>query len=199
MSAHGDAAYQELVQRYGHVPASPTLPDLFTSMFMHANVMHLGGNMLYLWIFGDNVEGRLGHVGYLAAYLATGLVAGTIHGIMDPASAVPSLGASGAISGVQGLYLVAYPKNRVRLLLLFFPFVRVVLVPALWIILFWFVLNDLLPSLTRGADVGGVAHRAHLGGAAAGIVLCLALKPFFPDRRDDKGSTRFWRPEDTAP
>src|SRR5215207_449137 len=93
---------ESVVARWAYVPSAPSLETAFTSMFLHGGFLHLAGNMLFLWIFGDNVEARLGSIGYLCAYLATGLVGGLAHGISDPSSAIPSLGASGAISGVQG-------------------------------------------------------------------------------------------------
>ena len=171
--------YERSMVRYTYVPTESSLFTAFTSMFMHADWMHLLGNMLFLWIFGDNVEARLGRVSYLAAYLATGLLAGAAHGLSDVSSAIPSLGASGAISGVQGMYLVAFPRNRVKLLIFFYYIVRVIRVPAIGIMLFWFVLNDLLPTmLARGGPMGGgVAHMAHIGGFASGILLLFLMRP----------------------
>lgn len=166
-----------IVERWAYVPSAPSLQTAFSSMFLHGDWMHLLGNMLFLWIFGDNVEARLGRLGYLAAYLATGLVATVVHGVSDPSSAVPSLGASGAISGVQGLYVVAFPRNRVKLLVWFYV-VTIVYVKAAWVIGLWFVLNDLVPFLFDRTVLGGVAHGAHLGGFAAGLLLCLVLRPF---------------------
>ena len=174
---HGPA-YDAAMRRYTYVPADPSLFTAFTSMFMHADWMHLLGNMLFLWIFGDNVEARLGRVGYLAAYLATGLFAGVAHGLSDVSSAIPSLGASGAISGVQGLYLVAFPKNRVKLLIIYY-IVRVIRVPAIGIMLFWFIMNDVLPTVSSlgRTSGGGVAHMAHIGGFVSGILLCFVMRP----------------------
>src|SRR5262245_55150884 len=117
MSADGPQGYEELVSRYGHVPAAPGFSSLFTSMFMHANLTHLGGNMLFLWIFGDNVEARLGSLGYLAAYLATGIAGGIVDALLREGSAIPGIGASGAISGVLGMYFIGFPKNRVKVLM----------------------------------------------------------------------------------
>ena len=175
----GEAEYQELVTRYGSIPAAPSLPDMFTSMFMHANFMHLGGNMLFLWIFGDNVEARLGHVGYLAAYLATGLAGGLVDAMLRPGSAIPGIGASGAISGVLGMYLIAFPKNRVRMLIWFWFYAGVAHVPAWLVLLFFFVFQNLFPALAGMGRLGsGVAYGAHLGGFAAGVVLFLVLWPW---------------------
>jgi membrane associated rhomboid family serine protease len=180
-SVRGDDGYQALVERWGYVPADPSLVTLFSSMFMHAGFMHLAGNMLFLWVFGDNVEARLGSVGYLAAYLMAGAAATLAFAQADLGSAVPLVGASGAISGVQGLYFVSFPHNRVRLLIIYW-IITVVHVPARVIILFWFVLQDLLPVigfqvLGRGEAGDGVAHLAHLGGFAAGFVLGVVLVP----------------------
>lgn len=162
---------------WAYVPAAPSLSTAFSSMFLHAGWMHLLGNMLFLWIFGDNVEARLGRLGYLAAYLATGFAATLLHGFVDTSSAIPGIGASGAISGVQGLYVVLFPKNRVKLFVAMYV-VTIVHVQALWVILFWFVLQDLLPFLFQTSILGGgVAHAAHLGGFASGILLALALRP----------------------
>jgi membrane associated rhomboid family serine protease len=172
-----DAAYEEVVGRYGYVPAAPTMETLFTSMFMHANLLHLFGNMLYLWIFGDNVETRLGPVGYLAGYLATGAAATLLFGVFNADAAIPLVGASGAISGVQGVYFLAFPRNRVKMLVWFY-YVMVVHVRARLVIGFWFVVNDLLPILLGRAVLGDqVAHAAHLGGFATGLLLAAAVAP----------------------
>lgn len=176
--AGASPALDRSVLDYSYVPADPRLTTAFASMFMHGSWMHLLGNMLYLWIFGDNVEARFGRVAYLALYLATGLLAGVAHGVSDASSAIPSLGASGAISGVQGLYLVAFPHNRVKLLVFFYYMARVIRVPALGIMLFWFVINDVFPTvLSRGgAASGGVAHMAHIGGFVSGVLLALLMR-----------------------
>ena len=181
VSAGGDVAYEALVLRYGEVPVSPSLTGMFTSMFMHADIMHLGGNMLFLWIYGDNVEARLGHVGYLAAYLATGLAGGLLDLAMRSGSAVPGIGASGAISGVLGMYLIGFPKNRVKLFVWFYYYVGVVRVPAWIVLLAFLVLQNLLPALAGGADRGGggIAYGAHLGGFVAGALLFVVLLPVF--------------------
>jgi membrane associated rhomboid family serine protease len=186
-AARGGAGYDAMVERYAYVPAAPNVLTLFTSMFMHGGLMHLVGNMLYLWIFGDNVETKLGSVGYLAAYLASGVVATAAFGVFNANSAVPLLGASGAISGVQGIYFLLFPRNRVRLLVWFY-YVTVVHVKARWIIAFWFVLNDIVvPYVIRGGALGdNVAHAAHLGGFAAGLVVAFAVLP----------AVRNWFPEE---
>jgi membrane associated rhomboid family serine protease len=170
-------ANQAFYARWGYDPAHPRLDALFTHMFLHAGWMHLIGNMLFLWIFGDNVESRLGHVGFLVAYLGTGLAATLTHAAFQGGLVV---GASGAVSGVEGLYLVACPGARVRLLIWFYVFLRIVVVPAWVVVGAFFVLNDLLPVLlkTGGPTGDGVAHWAHIGGLAAGLVTMLILVPF---------------------
>jgi membrane associated rhomboid family serine protease len=175
----GAGRNEAVVERYAYVPASPSLTTALASMFLHGGWLHLIGNMLFLWIFGDNVEARLGSFGYLLAYLATGLVGNLVHGFSDPTSAIPSLGASGAISGVEGLYVVAFPRNRVKLLLFLFYYANIFYVRAVWVIGLWFVLNDLAPYVLGHASAGGVAHGAHIGGLLSGVVLCFALRPFF--------------------
>ncbi len=171
-----EIAYQVFVDRWGSVPAAPTIATMFTSMFMHANLMHLGGNMLFLWIYGDNVEARLGRLGYLAAYLGAGLVGNVVDIAMRSGSTMPGLGASGAISGVMGLYVVAFPRNRVKFFFWIYWFWRTFLIPAWMVILVWFIIvQNVLPALASVET--GVAHGAHLGGFGAGVVLMFLLKP----------------------
>jgi len=145
------------------------LLTLFTSMFMHGGWVHLGGNMLYLWIFGDNVEDRLGHGKYLVFYLLCGLAATFAQLAFSMGSNIPNLGASGAIAGVLGAYLVMFPQGRVRVL----QGQRVIPMPALIVIGFWFVLQLFsgIGSIANIADTGGVAYMAHIGGFIAGFVL----------------------------
>ncbi len=142
---------------------------LFTSMFMHGGWVHLGGNMLYLWIFGDNVEDRLGSGKYLVFYLLCGLGATFAQLAFSMGSNIPNLGASGAIAGVLGAYLVMFPKGSVRVL----QGQRVIPMPALIVIGFWFVLQLFsgIGSIANTADTGGVAYMAHVGGFIAGVVL----------------------------
>jgi membrane associated rhomboid family serine protease len=169
--------FVETIERWGYRPSAPRVETLFTSMFLHAGLMHLGGNMLFLWIFGDNVEARLGHGRYLLAYLATGAAGTLAFGLLHPGGTDPLVGASGAISGVQGMYFLGFPRNRVKLLVFFVFVLQVIHVPARWIIGFWFVVNDLLPMLGRQVT-DNVAHAAHLGGFAAGVVAYLLLRPW---------------------
>ncbi|MBL8103706.1 MAG: rhomboid family intramembrane serine protease, partial [Anaerolineales bacterium] len=137
-------------------------PTLFTSMFMHAGLLHLGGNMLYLWIFGDNVEDRFGHTKFLIFYLLCGLGATFAQLMFSLDSNIPNLGASGAIAGVLGSYILMFPKGRIRVL----QGQRVVQAPALMVIGFWIVLQLFsgIGSIAATTDTGGVAYMAHIGG-----------------------------------
>lgn len=150
------------------------MPTLFTAMFMHSGWAHLLGNMLYLWIFGDNVEDRFGKLIYLIFYLCCGLVATFAQFWVDPNSNIPNLGASGAISGVLGAYLALIPQGKINVLL----GRTITQLPALIVIGFWFVLQFLssFASSSSDADVGGVAYMAHVGGFIAGLILGLAHK-----------------------
>ncbi|MBE0671043.1 MAG: rhomboid family intramembrane serine protease [Anaerolineales bacterium] len=149
-------------------------PTLFTSMFMHAGLLHLGGNMLYLWIFGDNVEDRFGHTKFLIFYLLCGLGATFAQLMFSLDSNIPNLGASGAIAGVLGSYILMFPKGRIRVL----QGQRVVQAPALMVIGFWIVLQLFsgIGSIAATTDTGGVAYMAHIGGFVAGFVLTFLLR-----------------------
>ncbi|MEZ5778004.1 MAG: rhomboid family intramembrane serine protease [Paracoccaceae bacterium] len=156
------------------IPAAVTqggeVRGVFTSMFLHAGIMHLAGNMLFLWIFGDNLEDQLGHLGFLAFYLASGVAAALAHIAADPGSVVPTVGASGAIGGVLGGYLLLFPRAKVDILLIFVIFFRVFTVPA-WIMLgLWFGMQ-IFGGLGTPVEGGGVAYWAHTGGFIAGIIL----------------------------
>ncbi|MGA9902975.1 MAG: rhomboid family intramembrane serine protease, partial [Terriglobales bacterium] len=145
---------------------------LFASMFLHASFLHVAGNMLFLWIFGDNIEDYLGHFNYLVFYLVSGLAAGVTHILLNQTSRIPSIGASGAIAGVMGAYFILYPKARV---LVWFPPIFLFHVPA-WLMLgYWFVMNFLSGTTTAIAETsqssGGVAFWAHVGGFVAGVVM----------------------------
>ena len=148
---------------------------ILTSMFLHGGWSHLFGNMLYLWIFGDNVEDRLGHLGYLVFYIFCGWMATLAHAFSDPASPVPSIGASGAIAGVLGAYLVMFPRARVLTLVPIGMFMRVSELPALAVLGLWFVLQLFSGTLSLGAAghaaATGVAWWAHIGGFVVGMVL----------------------------
>ena len=151
--------------------ATAILP-LFTSMFLHASFLHVAGNMLFLWIFGDNIEDYLGHFTYLVFYLVSGLAAGITHILLNQGSAVPSVGASGAIAGVMGAYFILYPRARV---LVWFPPIFLFHVPA-WLMLgYWFVVNFLSGTASSIAETsqtsGGIAFWAHVGGFVAGVIM----------------------------
>lgn len=165
-------AYDVFVFIHGFKPQLPQLADLFVSLFLHANIMHLFGNMLFLWIYGDNVEHRLGTVGYLLAYLGCGVVATLVHALFALDSPLPLIGASGAISGVLGCYFKWFPRNKVRLLIFFFPvFMDTILVPARVVLFLYLALDNVLPFLARGGAEGGVAYGAHIGGFGSGLAL----------------------------
>jgi rhomboid family protein len=149
-----------------------------TSMFLHGGWLHILGNMWYLWIFGDNVEDRIGHRRFLFFYLACGIAAGLVHYGLNPSSKVPTIGASGAVAGVLGGYFFCYPKARVDILILFFFFIDVITVPAAFVLLFWFILQLFNGVLSLGVGtgaMGGVAWWAHVGGFLAGIFLVRLL------------------------
>lgn len=155
---HGDAT----------ASAIPPWLTLFTSMFLHGGFLHLGGNMLFLWIFGGNVEDRLGHAGYMLFYLFCGMLAGTAQVLAAPTSRLPMIGASGAIAAVLGAYFLLFPTSRVLTLVFLFIFARLVYLPAVLFLGLWFVIQ--LLSLPEGA-AGGVAFAAHVGGFIAGLLL----------------------------
>ncbi len=150
------------------------LPTIFTSMFMHAGWVHLGGNMLYLWIFGDNVEDRFGHIKFIIFYLLCGIAATFAQFAFSTGSNVPNLGASGAIAGVLAAYIVMFPKGNVRVL----QGSQVIQVPALIVIGLWIVLQffNSIGSITDTAQTGGVAYMAHVGGFLAGLVLTFLFR-----------------------
>ncbi|MDO5647717.1 rhomboid family intramembrane serine protease [Paracoccus sp. (in: a-proteobacteria)] len=147
---------------------------LVTHMFLHGGFLHLAGNMLFLWIFGDNLEDQLGHLGFLLFYLAAGLLAAGAQIVADPNSMIPMIGASGAIAGVMGGYLLLFPRARVDVLFIFIIFFRVFSIPA-WITLgVWFAIQ-LFGGFSMPGDQGGVAYWAHAGGFLAGLALTVPL------------------------
>ncbi|HET7341305.1 MAG TPA: rhomboid family intramembrane serine protease [Methylomirabilota bacterium] len=189
----GGGAGEAFVMEFGLVPCRltggcPGLDDfpsptatIFTSMFLHGDLFHIGGNMLYLWIFGDNVEDTLGHGRFLLFYLASGVVAGLAQTFSSPASRLPQIGASGAISGVLGAYLILFPYARVLTLLIVGFFVRFIYIPAMIVLGFWIVVQLVNGYLTSGAlgrgETGGVAWFAHIGGFLAGMLLLFLFRP----------------------
>jgi len=182
------------LQAFGAVPAEivsgrdipPTAPlgnvylTLITSMFLHGGVLHIASNMIYLWVFGDNVEDAFGHLGYLLFYFVCGIIAGLAQIAIDPTSTVPSVGASGAIAGVLGAYIVMYGGARVRTLVFLGPIILLPRIPALLLIGFWF-LTQLVSGIgaltSRTQQTGGVAFWAHIGGFVAGLLLALLFRP----------------------
>jgi membrane associated rhomboid family serine protease len=189
--------------RWGAVPAYITDPfnyplafiTLFTSMFLHGGWAHLLGNMLYLWIFGDNVEDVLGWFFYPIFYLGAGVAAGLAQVVVDPSSPVPAVGASGAIAGVLAIYLVLYPTAPVRVLVPVFYFMRVARVPAVIVLGLWFVLQLFNGVMSLGAQTlatGGVAWFAHIGGFIAGLGVGFIVRLIRPPRQPPSAPST-WR------
>ena len=165
-----------VVYQYGAIPSHivelQSLETLLTSMFLHGGFLHLGGNMLYLWIFGDNIEGYLGHSRFLVFYFLCGLVAVFTHIFLSGISDTPMVGASGAISGLLGAYLVKYPKARVLVVIPIVWFLTIRKIPAYVVLGFWFVMQLFYGLSSLGiSQGGGVAFWAHIGGFAAGVLL----------------------------
>ena len=207
-SPDGLRASRDFILEFGLVPCrltgacgagswllSPALTVL-TSMFLHGGFLHVGGNMLYLWIFGNNVEDTLGHARFTVFYLVSGAIAAAAQTALSAASSVPMIGASGAVSGVLGAYLLLFPRANVLTLVVFGFFVRIVRVPAILVLGLWFVIQFVSGLATwgaataRGEAMGGeTAWFAHLGGFLAGMVLLFALRPRNPG---DGGPGRSW-------
>jgi membrane associated rhomboid family serine protease len=189
----GEGAAQAFAMEFGLVPCRLTgacqmagdLPSpvftVFSSMFLHGSFFHIAGNMLYLWIFGNNVEDTLGHVRYLLFYLASGVAAAALQTVVDPHSRVPMIGASGAISGVLGAYLLLFPHAKVLTLVIFGFFWRLLSIPALVVLGFWMVVQLVNGLGSLGAG-GGVAWFAHIGGFIAGMGLVWVVRPRQPLR-----------------
>lgn len=172
----------KIVYAYGAIPhfllsfsnVQPLHPFLtvFTSMFMHGGLLHLGSNMLYLWIFGDNIEDRLGHMRFLLFYILCGIAAAYSHAITAPFSMLPMVGASGAVSGVLGAYLILFPHARVHTIVFLGFFIHVIRLPALLVIGLWIVIQFLSGMLNKGlAGNGGIAWFAHIGGFVFGVLM----------------------------
>lgn len=183
-----DRLLSQFYYSYGMVPALVTQGDgyagILTSMFLHGGLLHLAGNMLFLFIFGDNLEDELGHLQFLLFYLITGALASVAHIAADPTSTIPTVGASGAIAGVMGGYLLLYPKARVDIFVFLVIIIRVIPVRAWLVLSVWFALQII--NGTASATGGGVAYWAHAGGFVAGFLLILPLW-------HKLGGTRFWR------
>ncbi|MCR9112626.1 MAG: rhomboid family intramembrane serine protease [Rhodobacteraceae bacterium] len=168
-----------------------TWHTMVSSMFLHGGFLHLAGNMLFLWIFGDNMEEEMGHLGYLLFYLASGLAAGLAHLAAAPMSQVPTVGASGAIAGVMGGYLLLFPKARVDILIFIIFIIRIITIPAWIMLVLWFTFQ-LFGGVGADPDTGGVAYWAHAGGFVAGIALSV---PLFLRR----GGPAFWNRTEGRP
>lgn len=195
MASGGDAALGAFVTRWGVVPAelvaaltsgaliSQETATLITSQFLHGSLLHIGGNMLYLWIFGNNVEDTLGHGRFLVFYLLSGVAAAIAQTVMNPQSAVPMIGASGAVSGVLGAYLLLFPYATILTLVTFGFFFRFIHIPAVIVLGFWIVLQLISGYLSASAaalgrgEGGGVAWFAHIGGFLAGMALLFLMRP----------------------
>ena len=179
------SAYDVFIYTHGFKPAQPELTDLFFSLFLHGGFGHLAGNMLFLWIYGDNVEHRLGRIPYLIIYMAWGILATLSYTLLSLDSPAPLVGASGAISGVLGYYFILFPKNQVKVFVFFFPFImNVILVPARLVLGVYLVLENIVPALLGPGS--SVAYGAHIGGFVFGLAFALggekwtrpAHKPF---------------------
>lgn len=187
----GESGFQRVVFTLGVIPAVllghaqlpaevavvPPAVTILTSMFLHGGWLHLAGNMLYLWVFGDNIEDRMGRLRFLLFYLACGVAAVFAQALPAPETRVPMIGASGAISGVLGAYLLLFPRARVLVLVPFGFILKVIRLPAVWVLGLWFAIQ-LISSLLAPAGEGGVAFRAHLGGFVAGLVLAPLFLPW---------------------
>ena len=182
----GPGGEREAIMNFGLVPSAflgntfqngPIAPlfTVFTSMFMHGGLMHLGGNMLYLWIFGDNIEGALGHVRFLFFYLICGIAAALAQVFVDPTSNIPMIGASGAVSGVLGAYLIFYPRARVRTLVFLGIFITFLRLPAVFLLGVW-IIGQIISAMLSSPGSPGVAWFAHLGGFGCGLILGPLMK-----------------------
>ena len=174
----GERAGTAFVFEWGVIPADFTVLTMFTSMFLHGGFLHAGGNMLYLWIFGDNVEDRLGKGRFLFFYLLCGAAAAIGQILINPDSRIPMVGASGAVAGVMGAYFVMYPQSRIVTLVPFFLF-QIIEVPAVFFLGIWFLMQFLsgVGSIAQvEAGTGGVAFWAHVAGFVAGVLGGLALR-----------------------
>lgn len=159
-----------------HNGLNPQWLTIFTSMFMHSGITHIGFNMLYLWIFGNNIEDALGHVKFLIFYFACGVLAAMAHIFSNPASTIPTVGASGAIAGVLGAYLILFPKNTVNTLIVLGYYFDFVDIPAIYVLGSWFVIQIVSGFFgAAGMAGGGVAYWAHVGGFVSGMILVLIM------------------------
>ena len=193
----GPAGSHQFIRRYSVVPyellshgrpAGPEYLTTFTSMFVHGGFLHIAGNMLFLYIFGDNIEDYLGHFKYILFYLVCGVASVLAQGLLSGGSKLPMLGASGAISGVLAAYMILYPKAGVWTFFFFLFFWQVIKVPAIFIIGIWIVIQVANGLLTLKAAGGGIAWFAHVGGFLAGVMLILLFR-----KRNYKSDMDYWR------
>ena len=177
MGMVSSAAEREFIYRFGFIPANFSIITVFTSMFLHGGISHIMGNMWFLWVFGDNVEGVLGHVKFAVFYIICGLAATMSQLFVDPSSTIPMIGASGAIAGVLGMYMIRFPHARVHVFAFIIIFFTTFRIPAMFVLGFWFF-NQLTNGLgSLGFDTtGGVAWFAHIGGFISGVMLNQAFK-----------------------
>ncbi len=179
------------IAEFGLVPYRFHVSGVLTSMFLHAGWMHVLGNMWFLWIFGDNIEDILGHAKFLLFYLACGVAAALIHMFFNPLSRVPTVGASGAIAGIMGAYMVKFPRSRILTLVFIFVFATTFEVPAVVMLAYWFLIQFVSGVGTIGyshISQGGTAWFAHVGGFVAGILLIHLMRP----------KQAFWRRRDLS-
>ena len=187
----GDPRLEEFIIYFGLVPAAFSWVAVLTSMFLHGGFLHVGGNMLFLWIFGDNVEDRMGHGRFLVFYLLCGTAAALAQTAMSPDSVAPMVGASGAVAGIMGAYFVLYPHSRIVTLIPLFVFFHVMEVPALVFLGLWFVLQFIsgvgsIAAATGGEPAGGIAFWAHVAGFVAGVSGVLVF------RRPERQRVEWW-------
>ena len=182
-----DQALQDLVFDLGVIPAHLSYRDILTSMFLHGDFLHFLGNMVFLWIFGDNVEDRAGHGGFLLFYMGTGGMAALTQVFANPTSVVPMIGASGAIAGVMGAYFVLYPHSRILTAVFLVVFLDIIEIPAIFFLGVWFLLQVVHGTLSAGVDGGEVAFWAHAGGFASGLLIGAWL------RARDRATRAYWR------
>ena len=186
-----DATLQRLVFRFGLIPARFSYPDVVTSMFLHADFLHFLGNMVFLWIFGDNVEDRLGHFKYLLFYVAAGGLAAMAQTFADPSSLLPMIGASGAIAGVMGAYFVLFPQSRVLAGVFIIFIIDVIEIPAIFFLGIWFLMQFVsglgsIATATGGEPAGGIAFWAHVAGFVAGLSSVVVF------RRRERQRVEWW-------
>jgi len=187
----GDATRDDFLLYFGLVPAAFSWVAVLTSMFLHGGVMHVGGNMLFLWIFGDNVEDRMGHGRFVVFYLLCGTAAALAQTAMEPDSVVPMVGASGAVAGIMGAYFVLYPHSRIVTLVPIFFFLHIMEIPAIVFLGIWFVLQFVsgvgsIAAATGDQPAGGIAFWAHVAGFVAGVSGVIVF------RRPERQRVEWW-------